>query len=139
MGDDMPHGAVYRGCAIHRFQSEDRIRQIVIPAIDAVSAMEDPDELFAYLTDVYRPPEARLLAKRKLLDPADEARAAGRKAMVDVALVRAWAAGLDSLRWASPQFYGTDLTPGLPPGSPPLPARPAEHAEALRAAQKLSS
>jgi hypothetical protein len=135
MLSDMPILAEFKGVPIHDYQDEARIRTVVMPEIERAMSLDSTEALFAFLKDPYRSPEARLEAGRRLLNPAEELEAQRRKVSVDVARVKAHMAGLGSLRHASPVFYGTWLAPGLRPGSPPLPARPPEHAEALREAQ----
>jgi hypothetical protein len=134
MSDAMPIVAHYKGVGIHDFQPDERIRTVVIPAIDHVLGLEDVEGLYAYLVDIRNPPEARGLAARKLIEPAEEMQANRRKAAISVEIVQANAAGLNSLNWAHPDYYAPVLHAWRP--SDPAPARrPAEFAEALRAAK----
>ncbi|GLI93383.1 hypothetical protein [Methylocystis echinoides] len=134
MSDAMPIIAHYQGAGIHDFQPESRVRETVIPAIDYVLGLEEVEALYSYLLDITNPPEARSLAARRLVEPAEEMMANRRKAAVSVEAVRASAAGLDSLRWADDRYYAPVIHM-WGPGDPAPAKRPAEFAEALRAAK----
>jgi hypothetical protein len=134
MSDAMPIVATYQGVGIHDFQPDDRIRTVILPAVDHVMGLEDVEALYSYLLDIRNPPEARGLAARKLIEPAEAMQANRRKAAISVEIVQANAAGLNSLNWAHPDYYAPVLHYWGP--SDPAPAkRPAEFAEALSAAK----
>lgn len=132
---NMPIAAVYRSAGVHAFQDEGRIREIVIPEIDRVHAIDAESDLLMWAANVARSPESRLLAAERLLRPAEQASAGRRKSSIDAARVRALVCGLSSLERAHPLCYASLFDPTPPPAEGPQPApRPAEHAEALRTA-----
>lgn len=105
--DDIPIVETYRGVGIHNCQSRDRIEAVVKPEIDGVIATTSAAELLGYICDVFKPPEARLLAGAKLeatYQIAADSRAVRPK--IDLDQVRAWTAGLNSRRWRNPANYG---------------------------------
>jgi hypothetical protein len=100
------------GVGVHDHQSARRIR-IVKAAIDRVARMSDILELSRFAADVRQPPEARLFAANKVEVEYELAAEERRnRPIVDLDLVRATVAGLDSLEWRSPVVYGTDLEHG---------------------------
>jgi hypothetical protein len=107
---DMPAVATYRGCELHAFQSEARIRETVCPQIDRVlDAMDEPSELFAFAGDPAHAPEARLAAARRLLEWAIGAETGRRRMTFSREQIDAATAGLGALRWADPEQYCTLL------------------------------
>lgn len=127
---------IYRGVGIHDAQSRDRIDRIVKPAIDAVIAMASVDELLEYCGDHGRPPEARLFAAAKIEAAmqiaADERRS---RPEIDLVLVRARVAGLNSRTHRDPSAYGSLLDHPPPPGQPGAAPRPAEYRAMVEAAR----
>lgn len=65
MSDEILSTEAHRDVGLHDCQPRDRIEQVVKPAIDAVFAMTDVDDLARYCGDITRPPEARLFAAAK--------------------------------------------------------------------------
>lgn len=133
----MPAIAVYRGCEIHAFQGSERVEKVVCSEIDTIHQLQEfgaTERLLAWAADGMRSPESRLLAARILGEPAAVAAAQRQKVTIDRAYVAAAVSGLQTLESASSAVYGAKFHPGPPPGAH-FPARPAEHAEALRAAQ----
>jgi hypothetical protein len=57
---------LYRGCRVHDEQSPERIAAVVLPELDQVFGISDPQKLFALCGDVSWCPEARLLAASRL-------------------------------------------------------------------------
>lgn len=132
--DRIPLVETYRGVGIHDFQPRDRIEAEVKPAIDAVYGMSNSAALAAYLNDRTHPPEARLFALARLealWQLAAESREL--RPQVDMTLIRAMTAGLDSLTWMDPSHYSTVLDHALPQ-SRPMPRRGADDAERIREA-----
>jgi hypothetical protein len=108
----IPTIAVHRGVGIHDCQSPARIK-IVKAAIDRVARMSDVLELADFAADPRQPPEARMFAANKVEVEYEVAAEERRnRPIVDLDLVRATVAGLDSLEWRSPVVYGTDLEHG---------------------------
>jgi hypothetical protein len=100
------------GVGVHDCQSPKRIR-IVKAAIDRVAQMSDVLELSRFAANAKEPPEARLFAANKVeVEYALAAEERRNRPIVDLDLVRATVAGLDSLEWRSPVVYGTDLEHG---------------------------
>lgn len=133
----MPTVGTYRGVALHAFQSRERIERVVCPEIDQVMTLAAPRRLAAIACDITKSPEARMAAADKVLERAAAATDRHRGvAGVDIVKVKASRAGLNTLNLADPARYGTLLQPEPPPlqGGARAPRRPAEHAEALRAA-----
>jgi hypothetical protein len=82
-------------------------------AIDRVAGISDILELTAFAADPQQPPEARMFAANKVEVEYEVAAEERRnRPIVDLDLVRATVAGLDSLEWRSPVVYGTDLEHG---------------------------
>ena len=116
MTDKIPTIGVYRGVGLHAFQDQTRLA-VVRGDIDDAFALDDAERLFAFAADLMRAPEARLLAAARvkaLFELATERREV--RPNVDLQLLRAHVAGLDSLRWLDRRHYGTALAPGLAPG-----------------------
>jgi hypothetical protein len=110
--DRIPTVAVHRGVGIHADQSPARIR-VVKAAIDRVARMSDILELADFAADVQQPPESRLFAASKLEVEYELAAEERRnRPIIDLNVVRATVAGLDSVEWRSPVVYGTDLEHG---------------------------
>lgn len=126
----IPSQGEYRGVKIDRFQSQERVDDVVRPAIDHVMRTTDIGDLFDYLATVRNPLEARRLAGARLLtqyEQAIEDRAP--RPNIDQGKVRAWLAGLDSLEWISSGYYCSDLDAEHDGADP----RPAEFQEELAA------
>jgi hypothetical protein len=116
----IPVIATHRGIGIHDHQSPARIR-VVKAAIDRVARMSDILELADFAADPQQPPEARMFAANKVAVEYEVAAEERRnRPIVDLDLVRATVAGLDSLEWRSPVVYGTDLEDGGVPRGEPL-------------------
>jgi hypothetical protein len=105
----IPTIATHRGIGIHDQQSAARIR-VVKAAIDRVARMSALMELVDFAGDVQQPPEARMFAASKVEAEyslaADDRR---NRPAIDLDRLRAVVAGLDSLTWRSPWWYGTLL------------------------------
>ncbi|RTL89377.1 MAG: hypothetical protein EKK29_03085 [Hyphomicrobiales bacterium] len=117
-GDDLfPAIGEFRGVRLFAFQPEARIERVVIPEIRRVFGMTATGELLAFLHNISHSPEARMLAERRLLEPAEQARDQRRAARVDGVKARALAAGIDSFRWADSRRHNSVLqvrAPGEP-------------------------
>ncbi|MGY3443700.1 hypothetical protein [Bradyrhizobium sp. USDA 4473] len=116
MTDTIPIVATYRGVGLHDQQSTERL-DLVRRAIDDVHDAVDIDRLLELARDPCWPPEARLLAAAKLeamVQIAVDERAV--RPPIDLMLVRAIVAGLDSVKWRDPWHYGSLLDPGPAPG-----------------------
>ncbi|MGY4605766.1 hypothetical protein ACVW16_004178 [Bradyrhizobium sp. USDA 4474] len=117
MNDDrIPIVALHRGVGLHDGQSPQRL-DVVRRAIDDVFDVSDIDRLFEIARDAHWPPEARLLAAAKLeamVDIAVDERAV--RPPVDLMLVQAIVAGLDSAKWRHPKYFASLFDPGPPPG-----------------------
>jgi hypothetical protein len=101
-------GRHHRNVPLHAGQSARRLA-VVRADIDSAFSLLTVDELLAFARDVMRAPEARLLAGA-LLEARHAAATSNRDATpVDIDLVRASIAGLDSINWRDPDNYGTDL------------------------------
>lgn len=114
--DTIPVVATYRGVGLHDLQSPDRL-DLVRRAIDNVFDQRDIDRLFEIAGDAHWPPEARLLAAAKLeavYQIAVDERTA--RPPIDLTLVQATVAGLDSVKWRHPQFFASLFDAGPPPG-----------------------
>jgi hypothetical protein len=108
--DLIPTAGHHRGVPVHAGQSVRRLT-VVRGDIDAVFALTTVDELMAFAGDVMRAPESRLLAGA-LLEARHTAATTNRDATpVDIDLVRAVTAGLDSVGWRNPFAFGTLLDP----------------------------
>jgi hypothetical protein len=106
MGSDLiPIVDRYRGVGIHDAQSAARI-EVVRKAIDEVYAIGDVSRLFEYAADVANPPECRLFAEAKCKAvfqmAIDERR---ERPDVDLELLAAHTAGLESQEWRSRTHY----------------------------------
>jgi hypothetical protein len=133
MREAIPAIGRYRGVELHAFQTEQRIRDVVVPEIDLVLTMEDVGALVTFLANAEHAPEGRLLAFRRLIAPAEHAKAARQKSTLDIDRIKATVAALDSLHWADPSRYCalTDVTrPGVR-----LPERPLACRNALERAR----
>jgi hypothetical protein len=116
----IPTIAIHRGIGIHDHQSPARIK-VVKAAIDRVARISDILELADFAADPQQPPEARMFAANKVEVEYEVAAEERRnRPIVDLDLVRATVAGLDSLEWRSPVVYGTDLEDGGVPREEPL-------------------
>ena len=116
----IPTIAIHRGIGIHDHQSPARIK-VVKAAIDRVARISDILELADFAADPQQPPEARMFAANKVEVEYEVAAEERRnRPIVDLVLVRATVAGLDSLEWRSPVVYGTDLEDGGVPREEPL-------------------
>ena len=107
--DALPTVDQHRGVPLHAFQSEARF-EVVRADIDRVFQEGDIAALARFADDVANAPEARLLAAAKtqaLWDTAVEERI--ERPDVDLELVAASVAGLDSTDWANPDYYCSDF------------------------------
>ena len=77
--------------------------------IDAAHVLTGINELYKFLRSPCYAPEARLYAAAKLEALIAMAREGRRRRPDDVTIdeVRAWAGGLDSLRWRSKEYYAS--------------------------------
>lgn len=110
--DEIPTIGEYRGVKIHDFQSPDRIENVVRPAIDRVCELSDIALLFDFACDPRNPPEARLFAGAKCR-AAHSIAASSRvqRPDIDLEVLDASTAGLDSFQWSDPCRYGSLLDP----------------------------
>ncbi|UFX41712.1 hypothetical protein HAP47_0020590 [Bradyrhizobium sp. 41S5] len=114
--DTIPVVATYRGVGLHDQQSPKRL-DVVRAAIDDVFEQTNIDRLFQVARDACWPPEARLLAAAKLeamVDIAVDERAT--RPPIDLELVHAIVAGLDSAKWRHPRYFASLFDPGPAPG-----------------------
>jgi hypothetical protein len=114
--DTIPVTATYRGVGLHDQQSAKRL-DVVRRAIDGVFDQRDIDRLFEIARDACWPPEARLLAAAKLeamVQIAVDERAV--RPPIDLTLVQAIVAGLDSAKWRHPRYFASLFDPGPAPG-----------------------
>ena len=115
--DRIPIVETYRGVGIHDQQPRERIDGVVKPAIDRVLGIGDVKRLAEYAADTGNPPEARLLASARveaMWELAAESRE--QRPAIDMAVVKASVAGLQSARWRSSQYYGSLLDKQDGPG-----------------------
>lgn len=118
MNDDaIPIIEVYRGVGLHDQQPPKRVDE-VRRAIDAVYDQHDLDRLLEIAGDPIWPPEARLFAAAKL-EATHQIAADERKVRpaIDLALVHAKVAGLNSNSWRHQRYYASLLDHGPGPGS----------------------
>jgi hypothetical protein len=116
----IPTIGTHRGVGIHNHQSPKRIK-IVKAAIDRVARMSNIIELVDFAADVREAPEARLFAASKVeVEYSLAAEERRNRPAIDLEVVRANTAGLDSLTWRSPWWYGTLLDHGGTPREHPL-------------------
>ena len=95
---------------------------MVKAAIDRVARMSDVLELASFAADVLEPPEARLFAANKVeVEYQVAAEERRNRPIINLDVVRATVAGLDSVEWRSPVVYGTDLEDDGVPREEPLP------------------
>ncbi len=109
--DQIPATEVYRGCRIHNLQPAERIERVVKPELDKVLASGDLQALYALCQDITWCPEARLLARSKLL-AAMETSADNRMPRppgITIEMIKAHTAGLDVCRYRDHEFYCTSL------------------------------
>ena len=136
--DTMPTIATYRGRAIHAFQNEARIREIVCAEIDEVlDRLSDPGDLLTFASDASRSPEARLCAHDKIMTMTTAAAEGRRRAPIDAGRLAAVTAGLDCIEWVDPHYYDSILSSRMIDDAAPAP-RPVEYRDALIAAQKAA-
>jgi hypothetical protein len=109
--DIIPAVEIYRGCRIHNEQPAERIARVVKPELDKVLESDDLQALFAVCRDITWSPEARLLARAKLLS-ALEASAdnrAPRPPGITAEKVKTATAALDVCRYRDSEFYASSL------------------------------
>jgi hypothetical protein len=106
----------HRGIGLHDHQSPERL-DVVRQAIDSVFDHNDVDRLLGIAADPTWPPEARLLAAAKL-EALHQIAVDERKERppLDLELVRAVVAGLNSQTWRHPHYFASLLDPGPSPG-----------------------
>lgn len=116
--DQIPVTEFYRGVGLHDLQGPDRL-EIVRRAIDDVYDQPHLPRLLEIAGDPMWPPEARLFAAAKL-EATHQIAADDRKVRpdIDLSLVQAVVAGLNSVKWRDPARYGSLLDPGPGPGEP---------------------
>ena len=114
--DAIPVVEFHRGVGLHDQQTPERLAA-VRQAIDLVFAEHDFGKLFEIAGDARRPPEARLFAAAKL-QAAHEIAVQDRvkRPLIDLVLIQASVAGLNSLRWQHPVYFCSLLDPGPRPG-----------------------
>ncbi|WP_342728871.1 hypothetical protein AAFG07_20850 [Bradyrhizobium sp. B097] len=114
--DTIPIIATYRGVGLHCEQSAERL-DAVRRAIDDVFEVVNIDRHLEIAGDARWPPEARLLAAAKLeamVQIAVDERAV--RPPIDLMLVQAIVAGLDSMKWRHPKYFASLFDPGPSPG-----------------------
>jgi hypothetical protein len=102
--DRIPVVGTYRGVDLHDGQTAQRLA-VVKRAIKRVHRMASPAKLVSYLQDASNPPEARLLAARKVEELVATGRAQRAPRVIDIEGVRAAVAALDSRKWRDPVKY----------------------------------
>jgi hypothetical protein len=118
--DEIPIQGYHRNVPLHDEQDERRL-EVVRAEIDYVlDRLHDRRELYRYLLDVTKAPEARILAGTKI--EAAHALAAEERRVrpndCDMDVVRAEITGLRSRHWRSPRHYGCILDVRPAPGEP---------------------
>jgi hypothetical protein len=110
--DTVPTSGLHRGVPLHSGQSERRLA-IVRKDIDAAHALDGVGDLMIWLRNTLKAPESRLLAAAKL-KASYESAAHHREVRpaIDLELVVALAAPIESRKWRSPVNYGSDLCLG---------------------------
>jgi hypothetical protein len=118
--DRIPTTASHRGIGIHDCQSPARIA-VVKAAIDRVAGMSNILELASFAANPLEPPEARLFAANKVeVEYQVAAEERRNRPIIDLDVVRASAAGLDSVVWRSPWHFSSilDAADGVPREEP---------------------
>jgi hypothetical protein len=108
------------GIGLHNCQSPARIK-VVMAAIDRVARMSDVLELASFAADPKMPPEARLFAANKVqVEYQVAAEERRNRPIIDLDVVRASVAGLDSAEWRSPWHFSSilDAADGVPREEP---------------------
>jgi hypothetical protein len=107
--DEMPIATSYKGVGLHAGQGAKRVA-LVKKEIDKVNRIADLMRLAEIAGDETWSPEARLLAGAKCIAGLERA-TERREARPDIARdnVEARTAGLNSLTWAHPDRYCSDL------------------------------
>jgi hypothetical protein len=103
--DEIPTVGAYRGVPLEDQQSDARLA-LVRAEIDRVLGMTDARELADWAADSWHSPESRQLAvamAESLWTMASESR--NNRPPIDLDLVRAAAAGLNSKRWRDPDRH----------------------------------
>lgn len=116
MSDEIPFVEVYKGVGIHDQQPRGRIGNVVKPEIDRVLQMSHHKTLADHAADQANAPESRLLAAAMvgaIYTIAVEERR--ERPPIDVDLVKATVAGLQTRKWRSRNFY-CSLLDTRPPG-----------------------
>jgi hypothetical protein len=136
----IPIIGTHKGIGLHAFQPQSRISSTVIPEIDAVLEIEDPNSLFEWSRDIRKSPESRLLETNKILSIfrlAAENRAV--RPDLDLDLCVAVTAGCDSLGWADPGCYASmlDASKYGPFDERPVPRDPEHRAQIEQAKAEL--
>lgn len=136
----MPVQEMYRGVGIHAFQEVARVA-VVKRDIDAVYSLYTVEALLSFVEDYSYSPEGRLFAGAKILALHESAAGSRTKRPdIDLDLLKAHLAGLDSLKWADPWHYGTLLQPHGPRDSRPCRTESERAAfEAAKAQQRSRS
>jgi hypothetical protein len=112
--------ASHHGIGIHDHQTPERIR-VVKAAIDRVAGVSDILELASFAADPLQPPEARLFAANKVeVEYQVAAEERRNRPIIDLDVVRASVAGLDSVMWRSPWHFSSllDAADGVPREQP---------------------
>ena len=114
--DRIPTIASHRGIGIHDHQTPERVRAVKA-AIDRVAGMSNILELADFAADPQQPPEARLFAANKVqVEYQVAAEERRNRPIIDLDVVRCTVAGLDSVVWRNPWYFGSrlDAADGVP-------------------------
>jgi hypothetical protein len=119
LSDEIPIIALHRGIGLHDQQEPPRL-DLVRREIDQVfEIIDDPQELFEIAGNFLWAPESRLFASAKLkalheLNTEERVARSG----IDLTMLRARVAGLNSLRWRNPVYFCSALDAAPAPGAP---------------------
>ena len=116
----IPTIATHRGNGIHDHQTPERVRAVKA-AIDRVAQISNILELADFAGDSRMPPEARLFAANKVqVEYQVAAEERRNRPIIDLDVVRASVAGLNSVMWRSPWYFASllDAAAGVPREEP---------------------
>jgi hypothetical protein len=105
---EFPTAEIYRDVKIFAFQSQNRIENVVRPAIDEVYSTHSALELKRYVENRKNPPEARLFAYARICaiyELSAEQRIA--RPPIDLTSLKFFVIGLDNLASANPEYFSS--------------------------------